>query len=104
MHKSGKAQIATRQGWGRRAGDLSSAPCAGIEHGAITDPTHGPAQTLRAEAVVEASDGDGRRRATEQGRRRALGRGLWMEIALEVERSWAFADDDDETTEQSAHS
>jgi len=27
-----------------------------------------------------------------------------MEIALEVERSWAFADDDDETTEQSAHS
>jgi hypothetical protein len=58
----------------------------------------------RAEAVVEASDGDGRRRAAEQGRRRALGRGLWMEIALEVERSWAFADDDDETTEQSAHS
>src|SRR5438128_7751252 len=31
----------TRQGWERRAGDLSSAPCAGIEHGAITDPTHG---------------------------------------------------------------
>jgi len=42
--------------------------------------------TRRAKAVVEASDGDGRRRTTEQGRRRALGRALWLGARLSLRR------------------
>ena len=42
--------------------------------------------TRRAAAVVEASDGDGRRRATEQGRRCALGRALRLGARLSLRR------------------
>ena len=42
--------------------------------------------TPRADAVVEASDGDGRRRTTKQGRCRALGRALRLGARLSLRR------------------